>query len=65
MVTKGLDNAWHHAYHQLHELGYAHSIEVWGRSSSGHVRRGEGTLFCGESMLAGRRTPRNPAVGLV
>ena len=30
------------AYHQLHELGHAHSIEVWQ----------ENTLFCGESMFS-------------
>ncbi|PVZ86223.1 leucyl/phenylalanyl-tRNA--protein transferase [Serratia sp. S1B] len=43
-----------HAYWQLHQMGYAHSIEVW----LGHQLVGglygvaQGALFCGESMFS-------------
>lgn len=42
------------AYHQLHELGYAHSIEVWegGALVGGMYGVAQGTLFCGESMFS-------------
>ena len=42
------------AYHQLHELGYAHSIEVWegGELIGGMYGVAQGTLFCGESMFS-------------
>jgi leucyl/phenylalanyl-tRNA--protein transferase len=50
------------AYHQLHELGYAHSIEVWegGALVGGMYGVAQGTLFCGESMFSARLTPRKP-----
>jgi leucyl/phenylalanyl-tRNA--protein transferase len=42
------------AYHRLHELGYAHSIEVWDKSElvGGMYGVAQGTLFCGESMFS-------------
>ncbi|RVT23059.1 leucyl/phenylalanyl-tRNA--protein transferase, partial [Escherichia coli] len=42
------------AYHQLHELGYAHSIEVWKEDNlvGGMYGVAQGTLFCGESMFS-------------
>ncbi|HHE8492942.1 TPA: leucyl/phenylalanyl-tRNA--protein transferase [Enterobacter ludwigii] len=42
------------AYHQLHELGFAHSIEVWqdGELVGGMYGVAQGTLFCGESMFS-------------
>ena len=42
------------AYHQLHERGYAHSIEVWegGALVGGMYGVAQGTLFCGESMFS-------------
>ena len=42
------------AYHQLHELGYAHSIEVWSGDDlvGGMYGVAQGTLFCGESMFS-------------
>ncbi len=41
------------AYHQLHELGWAHSVEVWsGRELVGGVYGvGIGSFFAGESMF--------------
>ncbi|HBD81356.1 MAG TPA: leucyl/phenylalanyl-tRNA--protein transferase, partial [Leclercia adecarboxylata] len=43
-----------HAYHRLHELGYAHSIEVWQGDDlvGGMYGVAQGTLFCGESMFS-------------
>lgn len=43
------------AYTQLHQLGYAHSIEVW--NASGQLAGGlygvkVGRIFCGESMFS-------------
>jgi len=42
------------AYHRLHELGYAHSIEVWQGDSlvGGMYGVAQGSLFCGESMFS-------------
>ena len=42
------------AYHQLHELGHAHSIEVWDedRLVGGMYGVAQGALFCGESMFS-------------
>ena len=42
------------AYHRLHELGYAHSIEVWEGDElvGGMYGVSQGTLFCGESMFS-------------
>lgn len=42
------------AYHRLHELGYAHSIEVWQGDDlvGGMYGVAQGTLFCGESMFS-------------
>lgn len=42
------------AYHRLHELGHAHSIEVWreGELVGGMYGVAQGTLFCGESMFS-------------
>lgn len=48
-----------HGYRQLHELGWAHSVEVWERSSNGTQRElvggiygvAIGGLFAGESMF--------------
>lgn len=42
------------AYHRLHELGHAHSIEVWRKNElvGGMYGVAQGTLFCGESMFS-------------
>ncbi|PLM47584.1 leucyl/phenylalanyl-tRNA--protein transferase, partial [Klebsiella michiganensis] len=42
------------AYHQLHELGHAHSVEVWqGKELVGGMYGvAQGALFCGESMFS-------------
>ncbi len=42
------------AYRRLHELGYAHSIEVWQDNTlvGGMYGVAQGTLFCGESMFS-------------
>lgn len=42
------------AYLRLHELGYAHSIEVWDNDTlvGGMYGVAQGTLFCGESMFS-------------
>ena len=42
------------AYHRLHELGHAHSIEVWRHNElvGGMYGVAQGTLFCGESMFS-------------
>lgn len=42
------------AYHRLHELGHAHSIEVWqgGTLVGGMYGVAMGELFCGESMFS-------------
>lgn len=44
------------AYHRLHELGYAHSIEVWEGDElvGGMYGVSQGALFCGESMFSRR-----------
>ena len=44
------------AYHRLHELGYAHSIEVWEGETlvGGMYGVAQGALFCGESMFSRR-----------
>ncbi|RKS85163.1 leucyl/phenylalanyl-tRNA--protein transferase [Orbus hercynius] len=42
------------AYIQLHQLGFAHSIEVWhnNRLIGGMYGIAQGALFCGESMFS-------------
>jgi leucyl/phenylalanyl-tRNA--protein transferase len=42
------------AYNRLHQLGYAHSIEVWkdNKLVGGLYGVGIGKLFCGESMFS-------------
>ncbi|MFP1454774.1 leucyl/phenylalanyl-tRNA--protein transferase [Escherichia coli] len=49
-ITRGVVEA----YHRLHELGHAHSIEVWREDElvGGMYGVAEGTLFCGESMFS-------------
>lgn len=44
------------AYHRLHELGHAHSIEVWEGDAlvGGMYGVAQGSLFCGESMFSRR-----------
>ncbi len=44
------------AYRRLHELGYAHSIEVWEGNEvvGGMYGVAQGALFCGESMFSRR-----------
>lgn len=43
----------YHAYLQLHQMGYAHSIEVWSqdRLVGGLYGLAIGKVFCGESMF--------------
>lgn len=42
------------AYYQLHQLGVAHSIEVWSDQQlvGGVYGLAQGTIFCGESMFS-------------
>lgn len=42
------------AYHRLHELGHAHSVEVWRDNTlvGGMYGVAQGALFCGESMFS-------------
>ena len=42
------------AYHRLHELGHAHSVEVWKADElvGGMYGVSQGALFCGESMFS-------------
>ena len=49
-ITKDMQNA----YYKLHELGFAHSIEVWqdSRLVGGLYGISIGNFFCGESMFA-------------
>lgn len=44
------------AYHRLHELGHAHSVEVWEGDElvGGMYGVAQGALFCGESMFSRR-----------
>jgi leucyl/phenylalanyl-tRNA--protein transferase len=44
------------AYCQLHQLGCAHSVEVWagGKLAGGIYGVAVGSVFCGESMFSGR-----------
>ncbi|MCS3409266.1 leucyl/phenylalanyl-tRNA--protein transferase [Serratia sp. AKBS12] len=43
-----------HAYIQLHQLGHAHSVEVWQGEQlvGGMYGVAQGALFCGESMFS-------------
>lgn len=49
-ITSGIVDA----YQRLHELGYAHSIEVWNDNKlvGGMYGVIQGALFCGESMFS-------------
>lgn len=49
-ITEGILQA----YHRLHELGHAHSIEVWRDDElvGGLYGVAQGALFCGESMFS-------------
>lgn len=49
-ITTGISQA----YHRLHELGHAHSIEVWQGDTlvGGMYGVAMGELFCGESMFS-------------
>lgn len=42
------------AYYQLHQIGFAHSIEIWQNSDliGGVYGVAQGSLFCGESMFS-------------
>ena len=46
-----------HAYHRLHRLGYAHSVEAWenGQLCGGLYGIAIGQVFFGESMFSRRR----------
>jgi leucyl/phenylalanyl-tRNA--protein transferase len=50
------------AYHQLHELGYAHSIEVWegGALVGGMYGVAQGRCFAASRCSPARLTPRKP-----
>lgn len=52
------------AYQRLHELGYAHSIEVWEGEElvGGMYGVIQGTLFCGESMFSRRENASKTAL---
>lgn len=49
-ITRGIEEA----YRRLHELGHAHSIEVWRDRElvGGMYGVSQGALFCGESMFS-------------
>lgn len=49
-ITRGIEEA----YRRLHELGHAHSIEVWRDQElvGGMYGVSQGALFCGESMFS-------------
>ncbi|MCL7651456.1 leucyl/phenylalanyl-tRNA--protein transferase [Klebsiella pneumoniae] len=55
------------AYHQLHELGHAHSIEVWQENTlvGGMYGVAQGALFCGESMFQRGKNPHKTAARVV
>lgn len=57
--------AMQHAYLQLHQQGYAHSIEVWQQDKlvGGLYGVQVGSLFCGESMF--NRLPDTAKLALV
>lgn len=52
------------AYHRLHELGHAHSIEVWDGDElvGGMYGVSQGALFCGESMFSRRENASKTAL---
>lgn len=53
-----IDGPMTEAYVRMHELGWAHSIEVWGRDGTlagGLYGLAIGGLFCGESMFHRQR----------
>jgi len=57
--SKGREDTWiNHAiedvYHELHHMGYAHSVECWrdGRLVGGLYGVAIGAIFCGESMFS-------------
>lgn len=50
------------AYHQLHELGHAHSIEVWQENTlvGGMYGVAQERCFAANRCLAGRKMPPKP-----
>ncbi len=52
------------AYTRLHELGYAHSVEVWEGDElvGGMYGVTQGALFCGESMFSHRENASKTAL---
>ncbi|NIY47143.1 leucyl/phenylalanyl-tRNA--protein transferase [Cedecea colo] len=52
------------AYTRLHELGYAHSVEVWEGDElvGGMYGVTQGALFCGESMFSRRENASKTAL---
>ena len=52
------------AYVRLHELGHAHSIEVWHQDElvGGMYGVAQGALFCGESMFSRRENASKTAL---
>ena len=52
------------AYKRLHELGHAHSIEVWQDNElvGGMYGVAQGALFCGESMFSRRENASKTAL---
>ena len=52
------------AYHRLHELGHAHSVEVWCDDTlvGGMYGVAQGALFCGESMFSRRENASKTAL---
>lgn len=59
-ITPEVKNAWI----RLHELGYAHSIEVWqnGILVGGVYGVAQGRLFCGESMFSRKENASKTAL---
>ncbi|SUG15924.1 leucyl/phenylalanyl-tRNA-protein transferase [Salmonella enterica subsp. arizonae] len=59
-ITRGIEEA----YRRLHELGHAHSIEVWRDQElvGGMYGVSQGALFCGESMFSRKENASKTAL---
>ena len=62
--SRWIDSSVEHAYTRLHDLGWAHSIEVWqdGELAGGLYGVEIGGLFAGESMFHRRRDASKAAL---
>lgn len=62
-ITRGIEEA----YRRLHELGHAHSIEVWRDRElvGGMYGVSQGRYFAANRCLAARRMPLNRTAGFL